>query len=116
MVPGHGVRRGHDPVDDVREEADQRVGVRRGPHEAAVDGRSVTEGYEDQPRPAVEPLGAGGDGADPGPWSDDLERWANTLLSAADALLMGRETYGNFARGPLRTATRTAVSPDMTPF
>ncbi|WP_405661110.1 dihydrofolate reductase family protein [Streptomyces sp. RK9] len=29
-------------------------------------------------------------------WSDDLERYANKLLFAADALLMGRETYVNF--------------------
>ncbi|MEU8773343.1 dihydrofolate reductase family protein [Streptomyces sp. NPDC048606] len=30
-------------------------------------------------------------------WSDDLERYAHRLLFAADALLMGRETYVNFA-------------------
>ncbi|MFF9016339.1 dihydrofolate reductase family protein [Streptomyces sp. NPDC014870] len=30
-------------------------------------------------------------------WSDDLERYADKLLFAADALLMGRETYVNFA-------------------
>ncbi|MFC7450438.1 dihydrofolate reductase family protein [Rhodococcus daqingensis] len=29
-------------------------------------------------------------------WSDDLERYAHKLLFAADALLMGRETYANF--------------------
>ncbi|MFE0646969.1 dihydrofolate reductase family protein [Streptomyces sp. NPDC059534] len=30
-------------------------------------------------------------------WSGDLERYAHKLLFAADALLMGRETYENFA-------------------
>ncbi|WP_371636490.1 dihydrofolate reductase family protein [Streptomyces zaomyceticus] len=30
-------------------------------------------------------------------WSDDLERYAHKLLFAADTLLMGRETYVNFA-------------------
>ncbi|MFF8414987.1 dihydrofolate reductase family protein [Streptomyces omiyaensis] len=30
-------------------------------------------------------------------WSDDLERYATELLSGADALLMGRETYTDFA-------------------
>ncbi|MEU0936233.1 MULTISPECIES: dihydrofolate reductase family protein [unclassified Embleya] len=30
-------------------------------------------------------------------WSDDLERYAHSLLFAADTLLMGRETYANFA-------------------
>ncbi|MFI6639099.1 dihydrofolate reductase family protein [Streptomyces sp. NPDC050504] len=30
-------------------------------------------------------------------WSDALEQYANKLLFAADALLMGRETYVNFA-------------------
>ncbi|MGW6917614.1 dihydrofolate reductase family protein [Kitasatospora sp. NPDC054939] len=30
-------------------------------------------------------------------WSDDLERYANKLLFAADALLMGRRTYVDFA-------------------
>ncbi|MFF9148825.1 dihydrofolate reductase family protein [Streptomyces sp. NPDC014861] len=39
-------------------------------------------------------------------WSDDLERYANKLLLAADALLMGRETYTNFASAwPARAGT-----------
>ncbi|MFE0674647.1 dihydrofolate reductase family protein [Streptomyces sp. NPDC058867] len=46
-------------------------------------------------------------------WSDDLERYAHKLLFAADALLMGRETYVNFESAWSRRAGADAFSDRM---
>ncbi|MCB5168303.1 dihydrofolate reductase family protein [Streptomyces bambusae] len=46
-------------------------------------------------------------------WSEDLEQYANRLLSDADALLMGRETYVNFAEAWSKRAGADAFADRM---